>query len=456
MKLIKLFSREYSVQYTETSLRSVGPEARNHVPALLLSQCWLSEPPNETCYADPKEWNTFLQTITTAFPPGASTEGLINRFHTYGRQYIATATTSCLGNLKNLDTPKLVERYEDYQKALILYSSYLWMGYLLNNIYTDRAKALLDTRSIAHRDAVEAVLLSPSQRTGILELQTELSRISTPELSAEQIKKILEKYGWMPCLDIHNNPWTANDVQSFFASLKKPSELMPFATAAELAGLTQKEQEWFGLVRELVFVKDMRDEYRRKGVCAILPLFDWIASQLDVTRTQLAYYTSEEIIAALQNNSPLDPNTANDRQKGFLIHWESNAVIATADTKTIESFVLRNISINDLTSKNAVKGVCASAGTATGLVRIVRGIQDLEKVRVGDIMVAVTTHPDFVPAMHRAAAVVTDEGGLTSHAAIVSRELHIPCIVGTKIATSQFHDGDRVKVDATAGVITRL
>ena len=72
----------------------------------------------------------------------------------------------------------------------------------------------------------------------------------------------------------------------------------------------------------------------------------------------------------------------------------------------------------------------------------------MNKVKKGDILVAVMTRPDYLPAMKRAAAIVTDEGGVTCHAAILSRELGIPCIIGTKIATKVLKDGQLVEVNA--------
>lgn len=74
----------------------------------------------------------------------------------------------------------------------------------------------------------------------------------------------------------------------------------------------------------------------------------------------------------------------------------------------------------------------------------------------GDVLISTATTPSIVSAMKKAAAIVTDEGGLTCHAAIVSRELKIPCIIGTKIATKVFKDGDRVEVDATKGIVRKL
>ena len=103
-----------------------------------------------------------------------------------------------------------------------------------------------------------------------------------------------------------------------------------------------------------------------------------------------------------------------------------------------------------------LKGTVASKGRANGVVAIVRGVKDLRKVGRGDILVAVATHPDYVPTMRKAAAVVTDEGGITSHAAIVSREFGIPCIVGTKNATSVLKNGDKIEVNAINGTIKLL
>ena len=96
-------------------------------------------------------------------------------------------------------------------------------------------------------------------------------------------------------------------------------------------------------------------------------------------------------------------------------------------------------------------GIGASPGTATGPVRIVRKLDHLDKVVDGDILVTEMTMPDMVPAMKRAAAIVTDEGGMTSHASIVSRELGVPAVVGTSRATTILEDGQRVTIDGELG-----
>ncbi len=100
-----------------------------------------------------------------------------------------------------------------------------------------------------------------------------------------------------------------------------------------------------------------------------------------------------------------------------------------------------------------LRGLPASKGFAQGKVKIVLDPNNLDKVEKGDILVTRMTNPDYVPAMKIAAAIITDEGGMTSHAAIVSREMEIPCIVGTGNATKVLKDGEEVTVDAVNGFV---
>ncbi|SHH56072.1 phosphoenolpyruvate synthase [Anaerosphaera aminiphila DSM 21120] len=99
------------------------------------------------------------------------------------------------------------------------------------------------------------------------------------------------------------------------------------------------------------------------------------------------------------------------------------------------------------------KGLPASPGIGRGRVKLIKDISEINLVEDGDILVTEMTNPDMVPAMRKAAGVVTDEGGRTCHAAIVSRELQIPCIVGAKNATKVLKDGAEVTVDATRGIV---
>jgi phosphoenolpyruvate synthase/pyruvate phosphate dikinase len=103
-----------------------------------------------------------------------------------------------------------------------------------------------------------------------------------------------------------------------------------------------------------------------------------------------------------------------------------------------------------------IKGTVAYPGKVKGRAKVVLRPAESYKIKKGDVLIATMSTPDFLPAMQKAAAFVTDIGGITSHAAIVSREMKKPCIIGTKIATKVFKDGDLVEVDANTGVVRKL
>jgi len=116
-----------------------------------------------------------------------------------------------------------------------------------------------------------------------------------------------------------------------------------------------------------------------------------------------------------------------------------------------EKKVEKNIEQHEL--KVLVKGLTASPGIASGKSKFIKDVSELSRVEEGDILVTIMTNPDMVPAMRKANAVVTEEGGRTCHAAIVSRELGIPCIVGAKGATTILKEGMDITVDAIRGVV---
>lgn len=121
-----------------------------------------------------------------------------------------------------------------------------------------------------------------------------------------------------------------------------------------------------------------------------------------------------------------------------------------------EAVKLNQFLKDSIISGNKLKGKSAFPGVRRGVIKIIRGQNDFHKMKKGDILLAPNTRPEYVPVMKLAGAVIADEGGITSHAAIISRELRIPCIVGMQGATYRFKDGDLVEVDANKGVVKKL
>ncbi|RLF82516.1 phosphoenolpyruvate synthase [Thermococci archaeon] len=165
--------------------------------------------------------------------------------------------------------------------------------------------------------------------------------------------------------------------------------------------------------------------------------------------------TDEQIIEAAQIGArieehygwPQDIEWAYDKDDGKLYIVQSRPVTTLKEeVKTEEAEMTEEMKV-------LLKGLGASPGIGAGKVVIIFEADEIDKVKEGDILVTTMTNPDMVPAMKRAAAIVTDEGGRTCHAAIVSRELGIPAVVGTKEATKVLKDGMMITVDGTRGVV---
>lgn len=148
---------------------------------------------------------------------------------------------------------------------------------------------------------------------------------------------------------------------------------------------------------------------------------------------------------------PQDIEWAKDA-KGNLFIIQTRPVTTLGTVKAMEAKLAGGEDIK-ITTTPILTGLAASPGVGNGIVRIVKSPKEIAKVSQGDVLVAPMTSPDYVPAMKKAAAIVTDQGGQTSHAAIVSRELGVPCIVGTKEATALLKEGAIVTVDGSRGQV---
>ncbi len=135
----------------------------------------------------------------------------------------------------------------------------------------------------------------------------------------------------------------------------------------------------------------------------------------------------------------------------FAIEGEEIYVVQTRAITTIGKKI--EGADKEIKGEVILSGLAASPGIGAGKVKIIRDLNDLDKVQQGDVLVTIMTNPDMVVTMQKAAAIVTDEGGLTAHAAIVSREMGIPAIVGTREATKKLKDGEMITVDGTTGKI---
>lgn len=181
----------------------------------------------------------------------------------------------------------------------------------------------------------------------------------------------------------------------------------------------------------------------------IIPLIKKAAKKLNLEYKTVSLLLVDELFDVIEKGRIFSEKRLLKREKGCYFYSENykdyNFVFSLKD------------SLSDINKKvKKLIGQIAFLGKARGHVKIVNMPSQMRKLNRGDILVSINTNPALIVAIKRCAAIVTDEGGMTCHAAVVSRELKKPCIVGTKIATKVFKDGDLVEVDADKGIVKLL
>lgn len=168
---------------------------------------------------------------------------------------------------------------------------------------------------------------------------------------------------------------------------------------------------------------------------------------------ELVMTTREEFRAALAKKQFNRPVWRERMRRAIAVHTKHGSFVLTGRQSQL---LQAKQFFGNLNALRQLVGIPASPGLVRGKVRIVDDTKSLRRMRAREILVANNTTPDYVPAMRLAAAIVTEQGGITGHAAIVSRELGVPCMVGVEQVTKTLKNGDRVEVDATKGIVKKL
>jgi len=176
-----------------------------------------------------------------------------------------------------------------------------------------------------------------------------------------------------------------------------------------------------------------------------------IKMHVPADKQQTQKISDEDIIHLARIGKQLEEHYKTPQDIEWAKEGKSLYIVQTRPVTTIKKHT-KAATVNS-SAKMLLEGVAASPGAASGVVKIIPDPSHIDKIMPGDILVAEMTTPDFVPAMKRAVAIITDRGGRTAHAAIVSRELGIPCVVGTETATKSLKDGQEVTVDGSAGKV---
>lgn len=274
-------------------------------------------------------------------------------------------------------------------------------------------------------------------------------------LQAKNLNQHISKYSWLFSRYGEVKPYRLHQAKKALAKIDKREFLKNWTQTKQHAKksvalakklLPQQHKPIIDLMQFLVYYRTHRTDVLNQSQFLAYPMLRHFAKELGLSYYHLLYCTKEEVLGKLP---PLP--IIKERMKGHALLNEEGKItcLIGKDRKKLEGF----FSEAGLNVKS-FSGNIACTGKARGKAKIIFSSKDFAKIRRGDILVTSMTNPHMVPILKKAAAIITDEGGITSHAAIISRELKIPCIIGTKIATQVLKDGDIIEVDANKGSAT--
>jgi len=232
---------------------------------------------------------------------------------------------------------------------------------------------------------------------------------------------------------------TINKKKFLINKYKLPLRIVKFAEAL-VRGIEWQDERKGQIFKYLYYKKIFIEESSRR---------------LKLNKDDLLNFGTREIIKLF--STTYDISQIKERQSGFGAIIRKNKIIFI-NTELAKKYWKIFTEIDIKKDIKDFSGIPTSygCGIVSGRVRIIIDSNEKNKFKPGEILVAAMTTPEYIFIMKKSAAIITDTGGITSHAAIVSRELKVPCIVGTKIATKVLRDGDMVEVDADKGIVKIL
>ncbi|MBU0460046.1 MAG: hypothetical protein KKA62_05785 [Nanoarchaeota archaeon] len=361
------------------------------------------------------------------------------------------------------------EKFQQFSISLASHSIQFPVEKRLKKLVENRENSNEDLSILTfpRKDNFAAIEQSNLLKIGILIKQHNIKKFE--DLTIEILEKIQEhinKFGWINARGGQSEPWSEKEIferiihqEGDFAKklIEFDNHKIEYQEKTERLlkelNATQESINLVDIAKELVYFRTYRTDYLNKIFFNVKPLFEAIAKNRNLTYREIMYLRIKEI----ENNIEVEKDEIERRIIDYaLITIEPNKLIFASNHEKIKEIREQHCEDPIPTSKITGRSAFVGQGKVRGTVKIIIDKSDLSKIDTGDIMVSPMTTPDFVMAMEKAAAFVTDEGGITCHAAIVAREMKKPCIVGTETATQSLKDGDLVEVDAERGVVTIL
>lgn len=425
---------------------------------------------------DLNELTNMEETLASKVKPGQKfLRKYLKLCYQYSDRLIKTSKNiNKVKEFRKLDGRKLLALYEKYQKSVLMIMPFMTTPMVIDNLLKKKIFKLLGKEAGLKDRKEKEILLSklivPKKKSFFVQeteslLNMALKLQKNKSVNIEQdIQKHLEKFTWTSCHVYLGKFQTKKDIEKKIKKLLKEDPREKLAQTKKVRGKTLKNYqkafiqirkskkllELVDLAREFLYLQTYKMDVLFIAHYFVYPLLEEIGKRLNLKVDELVYLTGEEIIDMLKGEKKIKKIETRDRMKSYALIKTNNKFTVLAGEK------VKRVIRKTIYKEVEVRGTIANKGRATGKAKLVYDVKDIHKVNKGDIIVSPMTEPKLVPAIVMAAGIITDFGGLLCHAAIISREFGMPCVVGTKKATKIFRDDDLIELNAYEGIARKL
>jgi phosphohistidine swiveling domain-containing protein len=286
--------------------------------------------------------------------------------------------------------------------------------------------------------------------------------VLTDPATRELVEAHRAEFGWLGTFTFLHDPFTAASIaeratlardiggeDATTAAIERSASALAESNELIAAVRDDRLQQLLSLARDYLYWRFERIDVHFQAEVRTRGVQERLAALAGISRTLLMMCTHRELVGWASTGEGLPPKAElAEREAVGIDYFVDTGVHSVRLAKPVLHVV--DEQQRAIAASDGIRGTTAWPGQVEGTVRLVRSVADVDKVDVGDVLVTTMTTPDLILALERAGAIVTDEGGLLCHAAIISRELATPCLIGCETATVAFADGDRVAVDAGA------
>lgn len=388
------------------------------------------------------------------------------------------------------DNERLAEKIKQIAIAIGKTHTPMLMGLYtmyLEDFYTDKLKEILGKEKEAKISLLKSILLTTKKTSFVQEEEEYIFKIEDlffknnkitkkafndfclEPIVKKKLKHLVENFGWFH-MEYSYDPYTSNDYKKdLWERIKNGNKNKKSLNGAKKE-IEKKQDEFFTtysgnpkinyfqkltyVLQEFAFILDHTKVITIKGIFASRPLFLEVSERLNISLSDMLFLTFPEIGNLLQNNKTVDKKIIKERRK-YRATLLKDKKIQVYEGKKAKELIEKLLPQNHKDEKQ-VKGIVIYPGIVRGKVTIINSIKDRNKFKKGDILVSHDGSAELTTFLQQASAIITDEGGMICHSAIIAREMETPCIVGTKIATKVLKDGDKVEVDANKGIVKIL